>query len=171
MHGTGPSRCRHRGSAQSAQNVLHHAASVNSGHQQQRHWPSSTRLHAMQDLGTASTEPLAQPLAICKNWLLSVFPLLRNEELVSRVAWTAMIIAIARLGLYIKLPYLDPQVVPQASYKASKPLSCLVQIGMLRLACMRSLLSEVPSTSKWKAADAQQMLPCLAQSNHCVTQA
>ncbi len=85
------------------------------------------RLYAMQDVGTASTEPLAQPLAICKSWLLSVFPLLRNEELVSRVAWTVMIIAIARLGLYMKLPYLDPQVVPQASYKASKPPSCLVQ--------------------------------------------
>ncbi len=85
------------------------------------------RLYAMQDVGTASTEPLAQPLAICKSWLLSVFPLLRNEELVSRVAWTVMIIAIARLGLYMKLPYLDPQVVPQASYKASKLPSCLVQ--------------------------------------------
>ncbi|DBA87649.1 TPA: hypothetical protein ACH3X1_004659 [Trebouxia sp. C0004] len=77
------------------------------------------RLHAMQDVGTASTEPLAQPLAICKRWLLSIFPLLRNEELVSRVAWTLMIIAIARLGLYMKLPYLDAQVVPQNSYTAS----------------------------------------------------
>lgn len=77
------------------------------------------RLYAMQDVGAASTEPPAQPLAICKSWLLSVFPLLRNEELVSRVAWTLMIIAIARLGLYLKLPYLDTQVVPQNSYTAS----------------------------------------------------
>ncbi|KAL0028626.1 hypothetical protein WJX79_006489 [Trebouxia sp. C0005] len=114
-----PSRCKYKGPAQSAQTELHHAASVNSGHQQQKSWPSNTRLRAMQDVGTASTEPLAQPLAICKSWLLSIFPLLRNEELVSRVAWTLMIIAIARLGLYMKLPYLDPQVVPQSSYTAS----------------------------------------------------
>lgn len=114
-----PSSCKHKGSAQSAQNVLRHAASVNCGHQQQRRRPSNTRLHAMQDVYAASTEPLPQPLAICKSWLLSIFPLLRNEELVSRVAWTLMIIAIARLGLYMKLPYLDPQVVPQNSYTAS----------------------------------------------------
>ena len=84
-------------------------------------------LYAMQDVGMASTEPSAQPLAICKSWLQSIFPLLRNEELVSRVAWTLMIIAIARLGLYMKLPYLDPQVVPQNSYTASKPPPCLAQ--------------------------------------------
>ena len=127
LHDTGPSRCKHKESAQSAQNVLHHAASVNCGHQQQRRRPSNTRLHAMQDVYAASTEPLPQPLAICKSWLLSIFPLLRNEELVSRVAWTLMIIAIARLGLYMKLPYLDPQVVPQNSYTASKPPPCLAQ--------------------------------------------
>jgi len=127
LHNTGFSRCKYKGCAQSAQNMLHHAGSFNSGHQQQRRRRNNIRLHAMQDVGTASAEPLAQPLATCKSWLLSIFPLLRNEELVSRVAWTLMIIAIARLGLYMKLPYLDTQVVPQNSYTTSKLSPCLAQ--------------------------------------------
>lgn len=67
----------------------------------------------MQDASTGLTEPFTQPLAICKRWLLNLFPLLRNEELVSRVAWTLMIIAIARLGLYLKLPYVDSRFAPR----------------------------------------------------------
>ena len=83
-----------------------------------------------------------------------------------------MIIAIARLGLYMKLPYLDPQVVPQNSYTASKLPPCLAQ-NWHAVTCLHflSLLSGMASVRRWKAADAQQMLPCLVQSKHCITQA
>lgn len=81
----------------------------------------------MQDASTGLTEPFTQPLAICKRWLLNLFPLLRNEELVSRVAWTLMIIAIARLGLYLKLPYVDSRFAPRNAI-VCKPLSASSQL-------------------------------------------
>lgn len=40
-------------------------------------------------------------------WLLSTFPILRHQELISRVAWTLGVIAIVRLGVFTKLPYVD----------------------------------------------------------------
>lgn len=106
---------------------------------QQRHATSSC-LQALQDDNTDILQPSVQPLALCKRWLLNVVPLLRNEELVSRAAWTLMIIAMARLGLYLRLPYLDTACLPRNLYAGSKLPACLRRTYLMMVPCFPSQL-------------------------------
>lgn len=112
--------CMHTRSARSTDNALpilrHPLAPATSFHFKQQLHGTSSCLQALQNDSTDILQPSIQPLALCKRWLLNVVPLLRNEELVSRVAWTLMIIALARLGLYLRLPYLDTQCLPRNLY-------------------------------------------------------
>ena len=79
-----------------------------------KHRAVKTRLNAFQYDVINPPEPSSKPFAILKRRLYEVFPILRNEELVSRIAWTLMVIAIARLGQQLKLPYVDANIAPQS---------------------------------------------------------
>lgn len=72
-----------------------------------------TRLNAFQYDYLNPPELSTKPLAVLKRRLYHTFPILANEELVSRVAWTLMVIAIARFGQQLRLPYLDASITPQ----------------------------------------------------------
>lgn len=50
-----------------------------------------------------------------RTWLVSIFPFLRNHELISRATWTIAVIAVTRLGLFLKLPYVDTRFVNAGS--------------------------------------------------------
>lgn len=80
----------------------------------------STCLQAFQYDLLSPSEPSSKPLDVCKRWLYNIFPILRNEELVSRTAWTLMVIAIARLGQQLTIPCMDVNFAPQSG-AASRP--------------------------------------------------
>ena len=97
-----------------------------SKHQTTRHTQNrqvvSIRPHAIRYDLVEPPEPSSKPVDACKRWLQSVFPILRNEELVSKVFWTLMVIAIARLGQQLTLPYVDANLAPQGG--VSSMLQC-----------------------------------------------
>ena len=84
------------------------------------------RLKAFQYDLNNPPEPSSKPLAIFKRWLYSRIPILRNEELVSRTAWTLMVIAIARFGQQLRLPYVDANIAQQSGTSSRLPHPLLV---------------------------------------------
>ena len=80
----------------------------------QKHRLGKISTAALQDVSPELTASPKHPWKACKRWLQNTFPLLRNEELLRRAAWTVMIIAIARLGLHLKLPYVNCTVRPRS---------------------------------------------------------
>ena len=74
---------------------------------------AQTRLNAYHHDYLDPPELSNKPLDVFKRRLCRIFPILANEELVSRAAWTLMVIAIARLGQQLRLPYLDANIAPE----------------------------------------------------------
>lgn len=110
---------------------------------------SSLASRAVRDAGLGLTEPSKEPLAVFKRWLQTTFPLLRNEELLARAAWTIMISAVARLGLHLKLPYVDRSMSP-----TSTPLGKWLQL-LLLLQFRTHLVSKEEGTRQRLAACAR----------------
>ncbi|KAL3147954.1 hypothetical protein ABBQ38_014249 [Trebouxia sp. C0009 RCD-2024] len=78
-----------------------------------KHRAAQTRLNAFHYDYLNPPELSNKPLDVFKRRLYSIFPILANEELVSRAAWTLMVIAIARLGQQLRLPYVDANITPE----------------------------------------------------------
>ena len=87
---------------------------------------AKTRLKAFQYDFINPPELSSKPLAVFKRWLYSRIPILRNEELISRTAWTLMVIAIARFGQQLRLPYVDANIALQGGTSRMLPHLLLV---------------------------------------------
>lgn len=87
---------------------------------------AKTRVKAFQYDVINNPEPSSKPRDIFKLWLYSRIPILRNEELISRTAWTLMVIAIARFGQQLRLPYVDANIALQGGTSRMLPHLLLV---------------------------------------------
>lgn len=96
---------------------------------------AKTRLKAFQYDLINPPEPSSTPLAVFKRWLYSKVPILRNEELISRTAWTLMVIAIVRFGQQLRLPYVDANIAPQSGTSSTSATSCFAHCLYLCRSC------------------------------------
>lgn len=95
---------------------------------------AKTCLNAFQYDVFQPPEPAPKPLTVFKYWLYSKLPILRNEELVSRTAWTLMVVAAVRFGQQLKLPYVAASVQSDASCRLLHSLSVTsVSVQILRI--------------------------------------
>lgn len=103
-----------------------------------KHRAAQTRLSAFHYDYLNPPELSNKPLDVLKRRLCRIFPILANEELVSRAAWTLMVIAIARLGQQLRLPYLDANIPPDDGAGCTLPAMhiCSHLPAYLRSSCL-----------------------------------